>query len=153
MKPPPPNKMLIGDTVLEHATCERCGQEAFYIRLVNTDTNEAEMIIKCLTCDTEYRRTAYQPNMCTMKITDIGMNKIAVIRAVREVTYWGLKESKDWVEAVQETVPRIFTANDFTKGQLIQLASLLNDAGSQVNMELGNNCNTCLHRFKCFTER
>ena len=148
-----PNKIQIGDTVIEYAQCERCGHDSFYIRVINIDNDESEMVIKCLACDAEYRRTTYQPNTCILTISDVGINKISVIRAVREVTEWGLKESKDWVESVQKTVPREFTARDFTRGQLVKFSELLTDAGATVKMRIGNNCDTCQYRFKCFTSR
>ena len=37
-------------------------------------------------------------------LTDIGANKISVIKAVRELTTLGLKESKDLVESAPQTV-------------------------------------------------
>ncbi|MBU2535987.1 MAG: 50S ribosomal protein L7/L12 [Chloroflexota bacterium] len=37
-------------------------------------------------------------------LTDVGANKIAVIKAVREVTTLGLKESKDLVESAPKPV-------------------------------------------------
>ena len=46
----------------------------------------------------------------TVTLTDIGSNKINVIKAVREVTSLGLKEAKDLVEgapkAIKEGVPK-----------------------------------------------
>ena len=40
----------------------------------------------------------------TVKLTEIGANKIAVIKVVREVTNLGLKESKDLVEGAPKAV-------------------------------------------------
>ena len=40
----------------------------------------------------------------TVTLTDIGPNKIPVIKAVREVTTLGLKEAKDMVESAPATV-------------------------------------------------
>ena len=37
-------------------------------------------------------------------LTDVGGNKINVIKAVREVTSLGLKEAKDWVDGAPKTV-------------------------------------------------
>jgi large subunit ribosomal protein L7/L12 len=46
----------------------------------------------------------------TVTLTDVGANKINVIKAVREVTSLGLKEAKDLVEgapkAIKEGVPK-----------------------------------------------
>lgn len=40
----------------------------------------------------------------TVTLTDIGANKVNVIKAVREVTTLGLKEAKDLVEAAPQAV-------------------------------------------------
>src|SRR6188472_1036942 len=51
----------------------------------------------------------------TVTLTDIGTNKINVIKVVREITALGLKEAKDLVEAapkpIKEGVPKDEAAN------------------------------------------
>ena len=47
----------------------------------------------------------------TVTLTEIGANKVSVIKAVRELTGLGLKEAKDLVDgapkAVKESVPKV----------------------------------------------
>jgi len=40
----------------------------------------------------------------TVQLTEVGANKVQVIKAVREITGLGLKEAKDMVEGVPSTV-------------------------------------------------
>jgi len=91
-----------------------------------------------------------EQTVCTAKILDIGMNKINMIKAVREVTSWGLKESKDWVESI----PHNLTPRDgFSRQSLIKLVEGIRNAGGQAEMIIGNHCDKCELRFRCFTER
>src|SRR6476619_6114895 len=48
----------------------------------------------------------------TVTLTDVGSNKINVIKVVREVTSLGLKEAKDLVEAAPKAVKEGFFFND-----------------------------------------
>ena len=48
----------------------------------------------------------------TVMLTDIGANKINVIKAVRELTNLGLKESKDLVEAAPKAVKENVNKDD-----------------------------------------
>jgi large subunit ribosomal protein L7/L12 len=48
----------------------------------------------------------------TVVLTDIGANKINVIKAVRELTSLGLKESKDLVEAAPKPVKENVSKDD-----------------------------------------
>jgi large subunit ribosomal protein L7/L12 len=63
-------------------------------------------------------------------LTEIGGNKIAVIKAVREITGLGLKEAKELVEsapkAVKENVP---------KAQAEEFKKVLTDAGASVEVK------------------
>jgi ribosomal protein L7/L12 len=91
-----------------------------------------------------------EQTVCTAKILDIGMNKINMIKAVREVTDWGLKESKDWVESI----PHNITPKDgFSRQSLIKLVEGVRNAGGKAEMIIGNHCDNCELRFRCFTER
>jgi len=86
---------------------------------------------------------------CQAKFVDVGPNKINAIKRAREATYWGLKESKDFVESF----PRELTIKDLTKAGLKALVDGINLAGGTAELKLGSNCNTCEARFRCFTER
>jgi ribosomal protein L7/L12 len=75
--------------------------------------------------------SAVEQTVCTAKILDIGMNKISMIKAVREVTNWGLKESKDWVESI----PHDITPRDgFSRQSLIKLVEGIRNAGGKDRM-------------------
>jgi len=50
----------------------------------------------------------------TVLLKDIGANKISVIKAVRELTTLGLKESKDLVESAPTTVKEGVTKDEAT---------------------------------------
>ncbi len=66
----------------------------------------------------------------TVVLTDIGANKINVIKAVREVTGLGLKESKDLVESAPATVKE-----GITKGEAATLKEKLETAGATVEVK------------------
>ena len=51
----------------------------------------------------------------TVVLTDVGGNKINVIKAVREVTSLGLKEAKDLVEGAPQTVKEGVNKDDAAK--------------------------------------
>jgi len=91
-----------------------------------------------------------EPKVCTAKFLEMGMYKINCIKAVREATYWGLKESKDFVESF----PTILTPKDgFTRQTLATLVQGVNSAGGKAEMTIGKYCDNCELRFRCFTER
>ena len=48
----------------------------------------------------------------TVTLTEIGTNKINVIKVVREITALGLKEAKDLVEAAPKTVKEAVTKDE-----------------------------------------
>jgi large subunit ribosomal protein L7/L12 len=48
----------------------------------------------------------------TVTLTDVGANKINVIKVVREVTSLGLKEAKDLVEAAPKAVKEAVTKDE-----------------------------------------
>ena len=66
----------------------------------------------------------------TVELTEVGGNKIAVIKVVREATGKGLKEAKDLVDAapkpIKENVP---------KAQAEELKKKLEEAGAKVTLK------------------
>ena len=66
----------------------------------------------------------------TVEITDAGSQKIAVIKAVREITQMGLKDAKDLVEkaptAIKENVP---------KAEAEEMKKKLEEAGAKVELK------------------
>jgi len=66
----------------------------------------------------------------TVRITSIGLNKIAVIKAVREITNLGLKEAKDLID----TVPKTLMEN-VPQSTAEAAAKKLKDAGAEVEIE------------------
>ena len=66
----------------------------------------------------------------TVMLTDIGPNKINVIKAVREVTSLGLKEAKDLVEAAPKAVKEAVAKDDAES-----VRSKLAEAGATVAVQ------------------
>ena len=66
----------------------------------------------------------------TVTLTDVGGNKINVIKVVREVTSLGLKEAKDLVEAGGKTVKE-----GVTKDEAAKLKKQLEDQGATVEVK------------------
>lgn len=65
----------------------------------------------------------------TVTLTDIGANKVNVIKAVREVTTLGLKEAKDLVEAAPQPV-----REGVTKEEADEVKAKIEAAGAQVTV-------------------
>lgn len=65
----------------------------------------------------------------TVTLTDIGANKVNVIKAVREVTTLGLKEAKDLVEAAPQPV-----REGVSKDEAAELKAKIEAAGAQVSV-------------------
>ena len=65
----------------------------------------------------------------TVTLTDIGANKVNVIKAVREVTTLGLKEAKDLVEAAPQPV-----REGVSKEEAAEVKSKIEAAGAQVTV-------------------
>jgi len=63
-------------------------------------------------------------------LTDIGSNKINVIKAVREVTSLGLKEAKDLVEGAPKAIKE-----GVTKDEAEQIKKKFEDAGAKVEIK------------------
>jgi large subunit ribosomal protein L7/L12 len=63
-------------------------------------------------------------------LTDVGANKILVIKAVRELTGLGLKEAKDLVDAAPKAVKE-----GVTKEEAEQVKEKLSEAGATVEVK------------------
>jgi large subunit ribosomal protein L7/L12 len=66
----------------------------------------------------------------TVVLTDIGGNKINVIKAVREVTSLGLKEAKDLVEAAPKPIKE-----GVTKDEAATIKKKFEEAGAKVEIK------------------
>ena len=66
----------------------------------------------------------------TVTLTDIGSNKINVIKAVREVTSLGLKEAKDLVESAPKAIKEAVT-----KEEAASIKKKFEDAGAKVEIK------------------
>ena len=66
----------------------------------------------------------------TVTLKDIGANKIAVIKAVREVTSLGLKEAKDLVEGAPKEVK-----SGVNKKEAEEIKAKLEAAGAKVELK------------------
>ena len=66
----------------------------------------------------------------TVMLTEIGANKINVIKAVRELTSLGLKESKDLVEAAPKAVKE-----NVSKDEAAAAKKKLEDAGAKAEIK------------------
>jgi large subunit ribosomal protein L7/L12 len=66
----------------------------------------------------------------TVVLTDVGGNKINVIKAVREVTSLGLKEAKDLVDGAPKTVKE-----GINKEEAATIKKKFEDAGAKVEIK------------------
>jgi large subunit ribosomal protein L7/L12 len=66
----------------------------------------------------------------TVTLTEIGSNKINVIKAVREVTSLGLKEAKDLVEAAPKAIKE-----GVTKDEAAAIKKKFEEAGAKVDVK------------------
>jgi large subunit ribosomal protein L7/L12 len=66
----------------------------------------------------------------TVTLTDIGGNKINVIKAVREVTSLGLKEAKDLVESAPKAIKE-----GVTKDEAASIKKKFEEAGAKVEVK------------------
>ncbi|HEX4379283.1 MAG TPA: 50S ribosomal protein L7/L12 [Candidatus Acidoferrum sp.] len=66
----------------------------------------------------------------TVVLTDVGGNKINVIKAVREVTSLGLKEAKDLVDGAPKTVKE-----GISKDEAATIKKKFEDAGAKVEVK------------------
>lgn len=67
----------------------------------------------------------------TVKITEVGGNKIQVIKAVRELTSLGLKEAKELVESAPDAV----VAEEVTKTEAESIKARLEEAEATVSLD------------------
>jgi len=66
----------------------------------------------------------------TVKIAEIGPNKIQVIKVVREITNLGLKEAKELVESA----PNAVVAEEVSKDEAEAIKAKLSEAGATVEL-------------------
>ena len=66
----------------------------------------------------------------TLMLTEIGANKVSVIKAVRELTGLGLKEAKDLVDAAPKPVKEAMAKADAEAGK-----KKLEDAGAKAELK------------------
>ena len=66
----------------------------------------------------------------TVTLTDVGGNKINVIKVVREVTSLGLKEAKDLVEGAPKAIKE-----GVTKDEAAGIKKKFEDAGAKVEIK------------------
>ncbi len=66
----------------------------------------------------------------TVVLTDVGANKIGVIKAVREVTSLGLKEAKDLVDGAPKTVKE-----GINKDEAATIKKKFEEAGAKVDIK------------------
>ena len=85
-------------TVLELAELVKTLETEFGV------TAAAPVVASAMAASTEAAAPAEEQTEFNVLLKDIGANKISVIRAVRELTSLGLKESKDLVESAPKPV-------------------------------------------------
>ena len=73
---------------------------------------------------------AEEPTEFTVTLTDVGGNKINVIKVVREVTSLGLKEAKDLVEGAPKAIKE-----GVTKEEAATIKKKFEDAGAKVEVK------------------
>ena len=66
----------------------------------------------------------------TVTLTEVGGNKINVIKVVREITALGLKEAKDLVESAPKPVKELIG-----KDEVAKIKKMLEDAGATVEVK------------------
>ncbi len=64
----------------------------------------------------------------SVKLASCGTNKIGVIKAIREITYLGLKEAKDVADLLGEI------KSDVSQDEAKMVEKLINDAGGSVEI-------------------
>ena len=74
--------------------------------------------------------TAEEKTEFTVVLTEVGANKINVIKAVREVTSLGLKEAKDLVDGAPKTVKE-----GINKDEAATIKKKFEDAGAKVEIK------------------
>lgn len=87
-----------------------------------------------------------KPEQCCARLIDNGNQKINCIKIIREHTDLGLKESKDLVESMPMTL------KGYNRTALSGIVKDFQSIGAKAEFYSGN-CDKCVARFKCFTER
>ncbi|MDP3793958.1 MAG: 50S ribosomal protein L7/L12, partial [Candidatus Uhrbacteria bacterium] len=67
-----------------------------------------------------------EKSVFTVELTEIGANKIGVIKVVREVTGLGLKEAKDMVDAAPKVIKE-----GVAKAEAEEMKKKIEDAGGK----------------------
>ena len=75
-------------------------------------------------------KTLEEKTEFNVELKEAGANKIAVIKAVREITGLGLKEAKDLVEGAPKTVKE-----GVSKAESEEFKKKLEDAGAKVELK------------------
>ena len=73
---------------------------------------------------------AEEKSAYTVELAEVGANKIAVIKAVREVTGRGLKEAKDLVDGAPKAVKE-----NVSKAEAEEIKKKLEEAGAKVTLK------------------
>lgn len=73
---------------------------------------------------------AEEKSMFDVEVTEVGGNKIAVIKVVREVTGLGLKEAKDMVDAAPKVVK-----TGVPKAEAEEMKKKIEDAGGKATLK------------------
>ncbi len=79
---------------------------------------------------TSTQETKVEKTEFTVMLTNAGNNKIQVIKVVREITGLGLKEAKDFVEALPKSVKE-----NIPKEQAEEIKKKLESAGATVELK------------------
>jgi large subunit ribosomal protein L7/L12 len=90
----------------------------------------APVVATTAAAPTEAAAPAEEKTEFSVILKDIGANKISVIKAVRELTTLGLKESKDLVESAPQTV-----REGVTKDEATAMKQKLEAAGAAVEIK------------------
>ncbi len=91
---------------------------------------QAPVIAAVGTAVTEPAKPAEEQTTFNVELTEAGVNKIAVIKVVREVTTLGLKEAKDLVEAAPKIVKE-----GLGKAEAEEIKKKLEAAGAKVTLK------------------
>ena len=70
------------------------------------------------------------PANVTVTLTDVGATKVAVIKAVREITGLGLKEAKELVDGAPKVIKEAVS-----KAEAEELKAKLEEQGAEVNLK------------------
>ncbi len=91
---------------------------------------QAPVMAAAATSAPEAGKPVEEQTTFNVELTEIGANKIAVIKAVREVTTLGLKEAKDLVEAAPKIVKE-----GLGKAEAEEMKKKLETAGAKATLK------------------